>query len=145
MTKDVYCSQGEVATNILLASISTAQSAAQPNLMDDFAGFSAPTNPAPTQTLPTQPAQPMMNLMSQGDADRAKRGRYVKLSEDVQREIVEYARQTGSNSEAARVYSDRLGCQAEPWPTNWRDHRPLRIPKNNQRMEHRAASSTITT
>lgn len=50
------------------ASLSASQPAAQPNLMDDFAGFGAPSNPALTQTVPSQPVQPMMNLMPQNQS-----------------------------------------------------------------------------
>ena len=36
--------------------------------MDDFAGFGAPSNPALSQTVPSQPVQPMMNLMPQNQS-----------------------------------------------------------------------------
>ena len=52
----------------------------------------------------------MQGLLSATRPDRSKRGKYVKLPEEVQREIVDYARST-SNLHAARFYSERLGCQ----------------------------------
>lgn len=45
--------------------MSASQPAAQPNLLDDFGGFGAPSNPTHAQT--NQPGPPMMNLMPQNN------------------------------------------------------------------------------